>query len=82
MNSRGQVRERGNILVANCMTDEPQTPLSVLAFEDIDRDDLVIVVGSLARIFRHDGPLSPGSLLATALEDIKKGKHGHVRPID
>lgn len=64
------------------LQDDRPDPIVVLALERIHRGDDVIVTKEGAKRARQQlsRPL-PGRVLATAVEDIEKGRHGRVREI-
>jgi hypothetical protein len=62
--------------------DDRPEPVVVLAVERIRRGDEVIVTDDRARPApRRHTRTPPGSILASAIEDIDKGSHGRVREI-
>ena len=62
--------------------DDRPDPIVVFALERIQRGDEVIVTNERARPApRRHTRTPPGSILASAIEDIDKGSHGRVREI-
>lgn len=64
------------------LPDDRPAPIVVLALERLYRGDYVIVTKDGAkRAPPHLIRTSAGSVLATAVEDIEKGRHGRVREV-
>lgn len=64
------------------LQDDRPAPIVVLALERVQRGDYVIVTKDGAkRARRQSTGRSAGTFLASAVEDIEKGRHGRVREI-